>query len=100
MKDYRIAMEEGGNMSHPERYLLRALKTCEGGCSRRMLMRIHIGLGTVEGLIKNRMDEAQNQFLTALRLDPSAQLEPDLTTPELIAAFEAARKRLANDAAH
>jgi hypothetical protein len=98
MKDYGRALY--GGLGAPERSLLRALKTCQGGCSPRVLALIHIALGTLEGGLKGRMDEAESHFMTALRLDPSAHLDEDLTTPELDAAFDAARKRVASDAAH
>ncbi|WP_282417928.1 hypothetical protein [Polyangium sp. 15x6] len=76
-----------------EKKLKDALKKCgDDGCSPKVLGKLHIALGTVYGG-SNKLDKAKEEFIEALKADPSAALIESLTTPELTKAFEEAKKQ-------
>ncbi|UQA55876.1 hypothetical protein [Polyangium aurulentum] len=75
-----------------EKKLKDALKKCgDTGCTPAVVGKLHIALGTVYGG-SNKLDQAKEEFVLALKADPNAQLISGLTTPELTKAFEDAKK--------
>jgi len=75
-----------------EKKLKDALKKCgDDGCTPKVLGKLHIALGTVYGG-SNKLDQAKDEFVLALKADPSATLIDSLTTPELSKAFEKAKE--------
>ena len=76
-----------------EKKLRDALKKCgDDGCSPKVLGKLHVALGTVYGG-SSKLDKAKEEFIEALKADPSATLIESLTTPELTKAFEEAKKQ-------
>jgi len=68
-----------------------ALKKCgDDGCSPKVVGKLHIALGTVYGG-SNKLDQAKDEFVAALKADPNAALIDALTTPDLAKAFEKAK---------
>src|SRR4051812_28414187 len=55
--------------------------------------RIYINLGVVYISLKDR-SRGINQFVEAIKIDPTAQLDPERATPELQEAFEEAQKKV------
>ncbi|WP_437898724.1 hypothetical protein [Sorangium sp. So ce124] len=75
-----------------ERKLRAALDACgESGCSPAVKARLLVALGTVLAQSRNGLEDARGAFADALRVDPSAKLDPDLANPESSSAFEQAR---------
>lgn len=75
-----------------ERKLRAALDACgESGCSPAVKARLLVALGTVLAQSRKGLEEARGAFADALRVDPSAKLDPDLANPEASSAFEQAR---------
>ena len=73
--------------------LEKALAQCGADkCSAPVKALVHRDLGVVQ--IGGQLDAAKGaaNFAEALKLDPNVQLDPDLKTKELEAAFEAAKK--------
>ncbi len=76
-----------------EKKLKDALKKCgDSSCSPSVVAKLYIGLGTVYGGGKQNLDQAREQFVLALKADPSAKLNDSYTTPELAKAFEKAKE--------
>jgi hypothetical protein len=72
--------------------LEKAIAQCEGKCSAPLRAQLKRDLGVVQiGGEINREAGIQN-LAEALQLDPSVQLDPDLKTKELEAAFAEAKK--------
>ena len=70
-----------------------AIKKCgKDGCSKEVLGKVYIALGTVQGVGESKLDEAKEAFLKALQADPKAVLDDSLTTPELTKVFKEAQK--------
>ncbi|WP_437308997.1 hypothetical protein [Sorangium sp. So ce388] len=75
-----------------ERKLRAAIDACgEAGCSPAVKARLFIALGTVLAQGRKELGDARDAFADALRIDPSARLDPGLVTPEGSFAFEQAR---------
>lgn len=74
-----------------EKKLRRAIKLCgKKNCSPQVLARVQRDLGVVSfGGLKNSK-AGQQAFDRAIELDPQTRLEPDVTTPEIEAAWKAA----------
>ncbi|HRI67099.1 MAG TPA: hypothetical protein PK156_22795 [Polyangium sp.] len=76
-----------------EKKLKDALKKCgDGGCSPNVVAKLHMGLGTVLGGGRQNLDGARDEFVLALKADPSAKLNESYTTPELADAFKKAKE--------
>jgi hypothetical protein len=76
-----------------EKKLKDAIGKCgSDGCSKELLGKLHIALGTVHGVGLSKLDDAKADFVNALKADPKAILDPSLTTPELTKAFDEAKK--------
>ncbi|WP_437601448.1 hypothetical protein WMF28_07620 [Sorangium sp. So ce590] len=75
-----------------ERKLRAAIDACGASdCSPAVEARLFVALGSVLALGKKELGGARDAFADALRIDPSAKLNPDLATPEVSSAFEQAR---------
>lgn len=75
-----------------ERKLRAAIDACGASdCSPAVKARLFIALGSVLALGRKELGDARDAFVDALRIDPSAKLNPDLATPEVSSAFEQAR---------
>src|SRR6185437_14358968 len=80
-----------------EKKLKEAVTKCgSSGCSPELLAKIYVALGTVHGVGQNKSDDAKSDFVSALKADPSAALDPALTTPELTKIFADAKKSAGN----
>lgn len=74
-----------------EKKLKDALKLCgTKDCSPALRAQIHISLGIVLGG-QDKLDEAKAGFTAGLEIDPTAEIDEDLATPELKLAFEQAK---------
>jgi len=60
-------------------------------CSAQTRGRLYRDLGVVLVAGMNRADDGKKAFADALKADPNVALEKDLTTPEVDAAFQAAK---------
>jgi hypothetical protein len=77
-----------------EKKLKDALKRCgANACSKEVLGKLHVALGTVHGVGLNDLKQAEDDFVTALKADPNAKPDPSLTNPDLDKAFAAAQKK-------
>ncbi|XXT22082.1 hypothetical protein WME94_11035 [Sorangium sp. So ce429] len=75
-----------------ERKLRAAIDACgESGCSPAVKGRLFVALGSVLAQGRKELGDARDAFADALRIDPSARLDPGLATPEISFAFEQAR---------
>jgi len=82
-----------------ERKLRAAIDACGvDGCSKKVLARLHVALGTVLAHGKRELEDARDAFLEALRLDPEAKPDPDLLSAQISFAFEQARAALGQSA--
>jgi hypothetical protein len=82
----------GTNFEQAEAKLKKALALCKGNaCSAAVVGQIHRDLGVVAIAGLKKLDEGKAHFVDALKADPSVQLDPDLTTAEIKAAFEEAQ---------
>lgn len=77
------------------RKLRAALVACgETGCSPAVKARLFIALGEILAHGEKQLEDARDAFSEALRLDPSAKPDPDLSAAEVSFAFEQARAAL------
>lgn len=77
-----------------EKKLDDAIKLCgASNCSPAVSAHLHISRGIVLGGGQNKLDAAKSEFVAALKLDPTVQLDKDLTTPELAFAFQEAKSQ-------
>lgn len=68
--------------------LKKAVNLCKKGkCSDSVLARVHRDLATVYIAGQNKRDAGKAELKKALKLDPELELDENLTTPELEAAF-------------
>lgn len=96
MKLHDAALDEDYlnlELDKAEKKLKDALKKCgDSGCSPAVVGKLHIALGTVAGGGRQNLDAAKEEFVLALKADPSAKLNESYTTPELAKAFEKAKE--------
>jgi hypothetical protein len=80
------------NFAEAEKKLRSGIKMCGGNaCSAQTVARLHRDLGVVLVAGMNRPDDGKKEFGEALKADPNIALEKDLVTPEVEAAFQAAK---------
>lgn len=81
------------NFKQAQMKLSQALALCshDGACSAGVRARIHRELGVVYIAGLNELEGGKQQFREGLALDPALDLDKDLTTPEMRAAFDAVR---------
>ncbi|APR99858.1 hypothetical protein [Pajaroellobacter abortibovis] len=93
----RDAMEQdylGTRFSNALRKLNEGVKKCQHAkCSLPLLASLYRDRGVVE-VGRGQGKKGISQFVLALKVDPSIQLDPDTKTPELEAVFEQARSRV------
>ncbi|MBK8257574.1 MAG: hypothetical protein IPK82_33510 [Polyangiaceae bacterium] len=77
-----------------EEKIRAALEKCGKGCSEGMKAKLYIGLGTVLAGGRKELDDAQEAFVEALKLDPKAVPDPDLASAQVQFAFEKAKAEL------
>ena len=71
-----------------------ALNACgRNNCSPAMVARVHIAMGVVAVGGQNDAAAGTNEFVQALQLDPNAEPDAMLVTPEITNAFNQARSR-------
>jgi hypothetical protein len=82
----------GTNFAQAEAKLKKALAMCKGNaCSAKVIGQINRDLGVVAIAGLKKIDEGKQHLAEALKADPAVQLDPDLTTPEIQAAFDEAK---------
>ncbi|HKQ68738.1 MAG TPA: hypothetical protein VJT73_05330, partial [Polyangiaceae bacterium] len=80
------------NFAEAEKKLRKAVQACgTSGCSAQVRARLHRDLGVVLVGGLNRPEDGKKAFIEALKADPNIALEKYLTTPEIDAAFQAAK---------
>lgn len=93
----RRAMDEdylATDFAAAEKKLNEALKLCaKNACSSAVAARIELSLGIVFGG-QGKVAEARERFIAGLTKDPTVELDEDLATAELKAAFEQARSEI------
>lgn len=76
-----------------EKKLQEAITLCgEKECSAKVKAQLHRDLAVVYIGGMNRVDEGKKAFAAALKLDPAVQLDAELTSPEMQAAFDEVKK--------
>lgn len=76
-----------------EKKLQQAIKLCgESDCSAKVKAQLHRDLAVVYIGGMNRLDEGKRELAAGLKLDPSLQLDTELASPEIQAAFDEAKK--------
>jgi hypothetical protein len=81
----------GTNFTQAEAKLRKAIALCGGACTPKTVGQLNRDLGVVLVAGLNRSADGTAAFAAALAADPSVQLDKDLTTPEIQAAFQAAQ---------
>ena len=75
--------------------LRAAIQGCgASGCPAELRAKLHAALGAVLAGGKKELEDARDEFIEALNLDPSVQPDPDVLSSEVTFAFEQARKQL------
>jgi hypothetical protein len=89
------------NFKQAQLKLSQALALCshDGACSPGVRARIHRELGVVYIAGLNELEGGKQQFREGLALDPTLDLDKDLTTPEMRTAFDAVRAETAGQPA-
>ena len=77
-----------------EKKLRVALKVCGKACSAKLRAKLHFALGAVLAGGKKELEDARDEFVVALALDPNGEPNPDLLSTEVAFAYEQARKKL------
>lgn len=73
--------------------LNKAVKLCgTDGCSKPLLAKLWIGVGTIQGVGLKKPAQAKESFIKALEIDGSAKLLEDYTTDDLSKIFAEAKK--------
>ena len=83
-----------------EKKLKKAIQLCETGtCSPTVTAQVYRDLAVIYVTGMKRSQAGHELLVKALRLDSSLALDADLTTPELVRVFNAAKEEVANEAA-
>jgi hypothetical protein len=77
-----------------EKKVRAAIDACGKGCSEGMKARLYVALGTILAGGRKELEDGQEAFVEALKLDPKAAPDPDLTSAQVQFAFEKARAEL------
>ncbi|MFZ5897403.1 MAG: hypothetical protein ACOY0T_40495 [Myxococcota bacterium] len=78
-----------GKFAAAQQKLEKAIKICkQGKCSGKVLARLYRDLGVVYLGGLNKPKQGKEALARAVQADPSIQLEADLMTPEIAAAFK------------
>jgi hypothetical protein len=83
----------GMQFKEAEKVLSSAVDLCETKtCSESVRAHLYISLGFVRGAGKGDLEQAREQFIRGLRIDPEIKLTGTLATPRLMPVFEEARE--------
>lgn len=77
-----------------EQKLRAAVQACGKACSVGLRARLHAALGSVLAGGKKELEDARDEFVEALGLDPRIEPNPDILSTEVSFAYEQARKTL------
>ena len=78
-----------------ENRLRAAIKACgDDKCSRGLLAKLHAALGSVLSGGKKELEDARDEFIVALQLDPKIEPNPDIASAAVTFSFEQAQKQL------
>lgn len=77
-----------------ENRLRAAIQSCGTACPASLRAELHAALGSILAGGKKELEDARDEFLEALQLDPKIQPNPDVLTAEVTFAFEQAKKKL------
>jgi hypothetical protein len=77
-----------------EQKLRAAIQACGKTCSAALRAKLHVALGSVLAGGKKELQDARDEFVEALGLDPKAEPSADLLSTEVSFAYEQARKKL------
>ena len=79
-----------------EKRLRAAVQLCanSGGCDPAVRAELHAALGAVLAGGKKELDDARDEFVEGLKIDPKVQPDPGMLSTEVSFAFEQARKKL------
>jgi len=81
-----------------EKKLKKAIQLCEkGACSANVAAQVHRDLAVIYITGMKRSEDGRQLLVKALHLDPNIALDADLTTPELIRVFAAAKEDVAQE---
>ena len=81
-----------------EKKLKKAIQLCEkGACSATVAAQVHRDLAVIYITGMKRSEDGRELLVKALHLDPNVALDADLTTPELIRVFAAAKEDVAQE---
>ena len=81
-----------------EKKLKKAIQLCEkGSCSPTVAAQVHRDLAVIYITGMKRSEDGRQLLVKALHLDPNIALDADLTTPELIRVFAAAKEDVAQE---
>lgn len=81
-----------------EKKLKKAIQLCEKGtCSANVAAQVHRDLAVIYITGMKRSEDGRQLLVKALHLDPNIALDADLTTPELIRVFAAAKEDVAQE---
>jgi len=82
-----------------ENRLRAAIQSCGTACSAQLRAELHAALGSILAGGKKELEDARDEFIEALQLDPRVQPHPDVLTAEVTFAYEQAKKKLKGPAA-
>ena len=78
-----------------ENRLRSAIQSCgASGCSAQLRAQLHAALGSVLAGGKKELDDARDEFIEALQLDPKIEPDPGMISTGVTFAFEQAKKRI------
>lgn len=79
-----------------EHKLRGAIQLCanSGGCDPAVRAELHAALGAVLAGGKKELDDARDEFVEGLKIDPKVQPDPGMLSTEVSFAYEQARKKL------
>ena len=77
-----------------EQKLRAAIQGCGKACPAALRAKLHVALGAVLAGGKKELEDARDELVEALTLDPKVQPNPDLLSDEVKFAWAEARKKL------
>ncbi len=81
-----------------EKKLKKAIQLCDTGCSPNVKAQVYRDLAVIYITGLKRSDDGRELLVQALEIDSSLALDADLTTPELVRVFNAAKQEVAEKA--
>lgn len=77
-----------------ESKLRAAIVGCDATCPKELRAQLHAALGAVLATGKKELDDARDEFVEALMLDPKVEPDPGMISTGVTFAFEQAKKKL------